>query len=94
MLDPVQSLHGALKWLYRSYLRPLYSIHQPPVTGFRRAEEFNETPSAKVLQIAADSLLRAFEVVGDVRLAKLPARLHLLQGPLLAFVVFWGISAG
>ena len=60
---------------------------------FRRPDELDQAPASQIFQVSPGGLLRALEVVGDVGLAEFLARLHLPQGPLLALVVFWVITA-
>ena len=72
--------------------------YQPPMARSRWPDEFDQAATAQVLQVAAGGLFRALEVVSDVSLPELNADSHLLDGPLLALVVFsvttigWGVA--
>jgi len=63
-------------------------MRQPPIAGFCGPYKLDQAPSSQVAEIPPGCLARALELGHDLGLAELTIGPHLLNGPLLALVVY------
>ena len=61
--------------------------------GLRGADELDQPTAAQVTKVPFGRLIGAAELLDQLGLAELAVGPHLLNGPLLAIIVFWVIVA-